>query len=111
MSNGHMAEALDLAARGLSQTSPNPAVGAVIVSQGEVVGRGYHIYADRKHAEIVALEQAGETARGARKVTWPLFPVGVEKARPDHSSSWSDERGRARHRGPEEWSAGSATSA
>jgi diaminohydroxyphosphoribosylaminopyrimidine deaminase/5-amino-6-(5-phosphoribosylamino)uracil reductase len=65
MSNGHMAEALDLAARGLSQTSPNPAVGAVIVNQGEVVGRGCHLYADRKHAEIVALEQAGERARGA----------------------------------------------
>lgn len=65
MSNGYMAEALELAARGLGQTSPNPAVGAVVVREGEVVGRGYHVYADRKHAEIVALEQAGERARGA----------------------------------------------
>ncbi len=62
---GHMAEALGLAALGLGQTSPNPAVGAVVVREGEVVGRGYHIYADRKHAEIVALEQAGGQARGA----------------------------------------------
>jgi diaminohydroxyphosphoribosylaminopyrimidine deaminase/5-amino-6-(5-phosphoribosylamino)uracil reductase len=60
-----MAEALDLAAKGLAQTSPNPAVGAVIVRDGEVVGRGYHIFANRKHAEIVALEEAGEKARGA----------------------------------------------
>ncbi len=65
MNNSHMAEALELAARGLWQTSPNPAVGAVVVRGDEVVGRGYHIYANRKHAEIVALEQAGESARGA----------------------------------------------
>jgi diaminohydroxyphosphoribosylaminopyrimidine deaminase/5-amino-6-(5-phosphoribosylamino)uracil reductase len=65
MNSGHMAEALELAARGLWQTSPNPAVGAVVVQGGEVVGRGYHVYADRKHAEIVALEQAGEHSRGA----------------------------------------------
>ncbi|MBI3278449.1 MAG: bifunctional diaminohydroxyphosphoribosylaminopyrimidine deaminase/5-amino-6-(5-phosphoribosylamino)uracil reductase RibD [Acidobacteria bacterium] len=60
-----MREALELAARGLGQTSPNPAVGAVLVRGGTVVGRGHHVYADRKHAEIVALEQAREKARGA----------------------------------------------
>ncbi|MBC8166589.1 MAG: bifunctional diaminohydroxyphosphoribosylaminopyrimidine deaminase/5-amino-6-(5-phosphoribosylamino)uracil reductase RibD [Bryobacteraceae bacterium] len=60
-----MQEALIEAARGLGQTSPNPAVGAVIVQNGVIVGRGHHIFRDRKHAEIVALEQAGESARGA----------------------------------------------
>jgi diaminohydroxyphosphoribosylaminopyrimidine deaminase/5-amino-6-(5-phosphoribosylamino)uracil reductase len=60
-----MTEALALAAQGAGQTSPNPAVGAVLVRDGEVVGRGFHVYADRKHAEIVALEQAGDRARGA----------------------------------------------
>ena len=60
-----MAAALELAAKGAGQTSPNPAVGAVIVRDGEVVGRGYHLYANRKHAEIIALEEAGEKARGA----------------------------------------------
>lgn len=58
-------EALELARRGAGCTSPNPAVGAVVVRGGEVVGRGYHTWAGVKHAEIVALEQAGEKARGA----------------------------------------------
>jgi diaminohydroxyphosphoribosylaminopyrimidine deaminase / 5-amino-6-(5-phosphoribosylamino)uracil reductase len=61
----YMAEALAEARKGLGQTSPNPAVGAVLVRDGEVVGRGHHVYANRRHAEIVALEQAGEKARGA----------------------------------------------
>ena len=61
----HMPEALELARHGLGQTSPNPAVGAVVVKDGQVIGRGFHIYADKKHAEIVALEEAGEAARGS----------------------------------------------
>ncbi len=60
-----MREALDLARRGLGRTSPNPAVGAVLIQDDEVVGRGYHTWAGVKHAEIVALEEAGERARGA----------------------------------------------
>jgi diaminohydroxyphosphoribosylaminopyrimidine deaminase/5-amino-6-(5-phosphoribosylamino)uracil reductase len=60
-----MAEALAEAIKGAGQTSPNPAVGAVIVRGGEIVGRGHHIYAARRHAEIVALDEAGELARGA----------------------------------------------
>ena len=60
-----MQEALNEAAKGAGQTSPNPAVGAVLVRNGEIVGRGHHLYADRKHAEIVALEQAGGASRGA----------------------------------------------
>ena len=59
-------EALDLARRGIGLTSPNPNVGALIVSPGgEVVGTGTHTYEGLKHAEILALEQAGERVRGA----------------------------------------------
>ena len=61
----YMREALELARQGRGQTSPNPMVGAVVVRDGQVVGRGFHTYAARKHAEILALEQAGERARGA----------------------------------------------
>lgn len=57
--------ALDAAAEGLGQASPNPLVGTVIVRDGVVVGRGTHRYDDLKHAEVVALEQAGDLARGA----------------------------------------------
>ncbi len=59
-------QALDLARQGIGLTSPNPCVGAVIVdAKGGVVGIGSHTYAGVKHAEILALEQAGEKARGA----------------------------------------------
>ena len=58
--------ALDLARQGIALTSPNPCVGAVIVSQnGTLVGCGSHTYQGLKHAEVLALEQAGEHARGA----------------------------------------------
>jgi diaminohydroxyphosphoribosylaminopyrimidine deaminase / 5-amino-6-(5-phosphoribosylamino)uracil reductase len=60
-----MAEALAEAEKGVGQTSPNPAVGAVVVRDDTVIGRGHHIYANRKHAEVVALEEAGELARNA----------------------------------------------
>lgn len=60
-----MKEALQLARRGAGCTSPNPAVGAVLVAGGKIVGRGYHTWAGRRHAEIVALDEAGEQARGA----------------------------------------------
>lgn len=60
-----MRAALDLARQGLGLTSPNPAVGAVLVRDGECVGRGFHTWAGVKHAEILALEEAGERARGA----------------------------------------------
>lgn len=65
MKTQEMEEALELARRGLGCTSPNPAVGAVLVKGGEVIGRGFHTYAQRKHAEILALDEAGERARGA----------------------------------------------
>ncbi len=59
-------QALGLARRGIGLTSPNPNVGAVIVGDnGEVLGTGSHTYDGLKHAEILALDQAGERARGA----------------------------------------------
>jgi len=57
--------ALELAERGRGATHPNPVVGAVVVRRGEVVGEGWHERAGRPHAEVVALEAAGERARGA----------------------------------------------
>ena len=61
-----MRGALALAREGVALVSPNPCVGAVIVDPaGEVVGRGTHTYEGQKHAEVLAIEQASERARGA----------------------------------------------
>jgi diaminohydroxyphosphoribosylaminopyrimidine deaminase/5-amino-6-(5-phosphoribosylamino)uracil reductase len=60
-----MDEALELARQGLGRTSPNPAVGAVLVKDGKIVGRGFHTYGQTKHAEVIALEDAGVQSRGA----------------------------------------------
>ncbi|MBA3915704.1 MAG: bifunctional diaminohydroxyphosphoribosylaminopyrimidine deaminase/5-amino-6-(5-phosphoribosylamino)uracil reductase RibD [Acidobacteriales bacterium] len=58
--------AVALAREGIGLTSPNPCVGAVIVTQnGEVAGEGSHTWDGVKHAEVLAIEQAGERARGA----------------------------------------------
>lgn len=57
--------ALDLARRGRGSTSPNPMVGAVVVRDGKIVGTGYHQAPGGPHAEVAALRQAGEKARGA----------------------------------------------
>jgi len=57
--------ALELAARGIGQVSPGPLVGTVIVNaRREIVGEGFYLYDQTKHAETLALEQAGERARG-----------------------------------------------
>jgi diaminohydroxyphosphoribosylaminopyrimidine deaminase/5-amino-6-(5-phosphoribosylamino)uracil reductase len=61
----YMRRALTLARRGLGNTSPNPAVGAVVVKGGRIVGEGYHRRAGTPHAEIHALAAAGARARGA----------------------------------------------
>lgn len=61
----HMALALRLAEKGLYTTSPNPRVGCVLVKQNIVVGQGWHQRAGEPHAEVLALRQAGELARGA----------------------------------------------
>jgi diaminohydroxyphosphoribosylaminopyrimidine deaminase/5-amino-6-(5-phosphoribosylamino)uracil reductase len=61
----YMRKALDLARAGVGLVSPNPAVGAVLIDKsGREVGSGTHTYAGVKHAEILALEQAGQSARG-----------------------------------------------
>lgn len=61
----YMARALRLAERALGRTSPNPSVGAVIVRDGIIVGQGHTQPAGGPHAEILALRQAGDSARGA----------------------------------------------
>jgi diaminohydroxyphosphoribosylaminopyrimidine deaminase/5-amino-6-(5-phosphoribosylamino)uracil reductase len=60
-----MRRALELAARGLESTHPNPRVGCVLVRDGQVVGEGWHRAAGELHAEALALAAAGEAARGA----------------------------------------------
>jgi diaminohydroxyphosphoribosylaminopyrimidine deaminase/5-amino-6-(5-phosphoribosylamino)uracil reductase len=60
-----MQRALALAERGRGTAHPNPLVGAVIVRDGEVVGEGWHERAGEPHAEVHALDAAGERARGA----------------------------------------------
>ncbi len=60
-----MAHALRLAARGIDTTTPNPRVGCVIVRDGRIVGSGWHARAGGAHAEVLALQAAGEAAGGA----------------------------------------------
>lgn len=60
-----MREALVLAQRGVGRTAPNPPVGCVVVQGGTVIGRGFHPKAGEPHAEIFALREAGERARGS----------------------------------------------
>jgi diaminohydroxyphosphoribosylaminopyrimidine deaminase/5-amino-6-(5-phosphoribosylamino)uracil reductase len=60
-----MDRALELAARGVALASPNPMVGAVLVREGKIIGEGFHTYDGVRHAEIVALDAAGENAHGA----------------------------------------------
>ena len=60
-----MRRALALARKGIGRTSPNPAVGCVIVKDGTIVGEGWHRKAGTPHAEIHALNMAGDAARGA----------------------------------------------
>lgn len=61
----HYARALELAERGRGKTGDHPLVGAVVVQDEEVVGEGWYEYEGVRHAEVIALEQAGEAARGA----------------------------------------------
>ncbi len=63
--DNYMELALQLAEKARGYTSPNPMVGAVIVKEGKIVGRGWHQKAGGPHAEINAIDQAGEAARGA----------------------------------------------
>ena len=65
----YIERALGLAERGRGLTSPNPLVGAVVVAEGRILGEGFHEGPGRPHAEIVALEEAGDGARGATLYT------------------------------------------
>jgi diaminohydroxyphosphoribosylaminopyrimidine deaminase/5-amino-6-(5-phosphoribosylamino)uracil reductase len=60
-----MKRALQHAEKGRGKTSPNPMVGAILVKEGKVMGEGYHVKAGGDHAEIIAIKQAGDEARGA----------------------------------------------
>jgi len=66
-SNDHyfMGRAMALARKGLYSTHPNPRIGCVVVRDGSVVGEGWHAEAGQPHAEVLALREAGEAARGA----------------------------------------------
>jgi len=77
----HMKRALELAERGLGRTSPNPAVGAVVVADDQIVGEGCHRAAGEPHAEIVALEDAGQRATGA-ELYITLEPCSTEGRTP-----------------------------
>lgn len=61
----HMVHAFQLAKKGWYTTRPNPRVGCVLVKDGQVIGEGWHHRAGESHAEVIALEGAGERARGA----------------------------------------------
>jgi diaminohydroxyphosphoribosylaminopyrimidine deaminase/5-amino-6-(5-phosphoribosylamino)uracil reductase len=65
MKSEYMDLAFALARQGVGRTSPNPAVGAVLVQNGVIVGRGFHTWTGVDHAEIVALAEAGTRANGA----------------------------------------------
>lgn len=65
MHEQYMRLALELAEKARGRTSPNPLVGAVIVKDGRIVGRGYHMKAGTPHAEVHALREAGDEAKGS----------------------------------------------
>ena len=60
-----MQKCLELARQALGKTAPNPLVGAVVVKDGEIIGTGFHPGAGQPHAEVFALREAGEQAKGA----------------------------------------------
>ena len=81
-----MSLALREAEKGLGRTSPNPAVGAILVRNGQVIARGHHARAGGPHAEVVALQAAGARAAGADLYT-TLEPCGHFGRTPPCSSA------------------------
>ena len=65
MDKKYMEMALEIAEKGLGHVNPNPLVGAVVVKDGTVVGKGYHGVYGGPHAEVYALDEAGKSAEGA----------------------------------------------
>jgi len=61
----YMNLAMKLALKGKGKTSPNPLVGSLVVKNGRIIGKGFHVKAGLAHAEVVALDEAGEKAEGA----------------------------------------------
>ncbi len=86
-----MSRTLRLAERGVCTTHPNPRVGCVVVRDGEIVGEGWHRRVGEPHAEVLALRQAGERARGAT-VYVNLEPCCHQGRTPPCSSSLIDAR-------------------
>ncbi|MEA1987440.1 MAG: bifunctional diaminohydroxyphosphoribosylaminopyrimidine deaminase/5-amino-6-(5-phosphoribosylamino)uracil reductase RibD, partial [Candidatus Marinimicrobia bacterium] len=60
-----MSKAIELAKRGIGKTSPNPAVGAVIVKNGKIIGEGFHHAFGERHAEVDAIENATESVENS----------------------------------------------
>ena len=86
----HMQQAVELAYQVIGSTSPNPAVGALLVKDGVEIGRGATQPPGQDHAEIVALKQASDQARGATLYTTlePLLHLGENSAlHPSHHCS------------------------
>ena len=89
--NEHLARALALAELGRGTTHPNPVVGAVVVRDGEVVGDGWHRRRGEPHAEVLALEAAGERAAGSTLYTF-FCPSRIKEFSHDQ---WCDQLGRS----------------
>ena len=86
-----MGQALALAEKGRGRTSPNPMVGAVVVGpDGTIVGRGYHERAGGPHAEVRALDEARELARGASLIQSRAC-CHISRAGPCVNASWRPE--------------------
>ena len=65
----YMSRAISLSKKALGSVSPNPAVGALVVNNDKIVGEGWTQPPGQNHAEIMAIEQAGELAKGASLYT------------------------------------------
>src|SRR5438270_441381 len=90
-----MTLALALGRRGLGRTWPNPAVGAVVVKHGKIVGRGWTQPGGRPHAEIEALRRAGAMARGGTLYVTPEPCSHHCKSEPCSTPSFACRSGRA----------------